>query len=668
MLINMTLFAFILINENKGAPVGGEFQVNTYTTDSQLTPSMAMDPAGNFIIVWSSEGQDGDGYGIYAQRFDKNGNPLGSEFRVNTYTTGDQGVSTVEMDAAGNFVIAWHSDGQDLSLKGIFAKRYDFNGNPLGPEFQVNTFTFKDQHQPSIAMNATGHFVIAWTSEDQDGDQRGVYAQRFDNLGNPQGGEFQVNTYTTERQGAPQVAMNSTGEFVIVWTSYDQDGDFWGVFAQLFDKNGNPNGAEFQVNIYNESAQASPAVEMDPVGNFVITWHSYGQDGDESGVFARHYDNNGNPQTTEFQVNTYTTRTQGGPEIDIDASGNYLIVWQSYEQDGDGWGIYARYLDGNGNPLSPEFQVNTYTTSFQISCRVAMNATGHSVIAWQSRHQDGDWYGIFAQLYDNNLFWIYDIQAEDVTVSTASISWNSTMPANSTVEYGFTASYGSTVQNDTKVTSHTINLTGLEPGRSYHFRVSSYNDSLSSISRDFTFSTKYSMELKPGWNMISFPLNQTDTNLGKVLESINGRYDAVQYYDVTDPSDFWKHNHTSKTPQSNVLTDINRFMGIWIHITNPSGQSLSFDGIAPEIGYVNQVPLYNGWNLVGYPSLIERAPGSSDLPAEVDMVQWFNQGTGKWESWDPGGLPDTLNVLKSGQGLWIHYTGVSDVWSLEYVN
>ncbi len=671
LLISMTLLTFILNNENKGAPLGGEFQVNTYITDSQLTPSIAMDPAGNFIIVWSSEGQDGDGYGIYAQRFDNYGNPLGSEFQVNSYTTGDQGISTVEMDSAGNFVIAWHSEGQDLSLKGIFARRYDNNGNPLGSEFQVNTYIINDQHQPSIAMNSTGHFVIVWTSYGQDGDQGGIYAQRFDNNGNPQGTEFRVNTYTTDRQGGPIIAMNSTGHFVIVWTSDDQDGDLLGVFAQRYDNYGNPQGVEFQVNTYSASTQASASIEIDSAGNFVIVWHSYGQDGDESGVYAQHFDNNGNRIGTEIQVNTYIKRTQSSPSIGMDSFGNYLVVWQSYEQDGDGWGIYARYLDNNGNPLSTEFQVNTYTTSFQITTRIAMNSTGHYVITWQSRDQDGDWYGIYAQRFDNKPFWIYDIQVRDITDTATTITWNSTMPANSTVDYGFSTTYGYTVKNVTKLTSHTINLTGLEPGRLYHFQVVSYNDSSNySISKDFTFTTKFSIDLEPGWNMISVPMNQTDTNLGKVLENISGDFDAVYWYNVNDQMDPWKLNHTGKPLSMNDLTDISRYMGIWIHITNSSGTTLYVNGTAPEVGYINQITLYGGWNFVGYPSLIERAPGSAGLPLGVDVVQWYNASSYMWENWDPGTLydPDTLTLMKPGQGLWIHYTGSTDVWSLEYVN
>src|SRR5262245_14982181 len=66
--------------------LGGEFQVNTYTGSQQATPSVAMDANGNFVITWHSD-QDGSGTGIYAQRYDSDGNPMGGEFRVNTYTS-----------------------------------------------------------------------------------------------------------------------------------------------------------------------------------------------------------------------------------------------------------------------------------------------------------------------------------------------------------------------------------------------------------------------------------------------------------------------------------------------------------------------------------------------------------------------------------------------------
>jgi hypothetical protein len=115
---------------------------------------------------------------------------------------------------------------------------------------------------------------------------------------------------------------------------------------------------------------------------------------------------------------------------------------------------------------------------------------------------------------------------------------------------------------------------------------------------------------------------------------------------------------------------INRLKGVWIHVTNPLGTILYVNGTAPDVGYVNELTLYEGWNFVGYPSIIERAPESSSLPIEVNGVFWYNATSAQWEFWDPGTFydPDTLTILQPGQGLWIHYTGTTGVWSLEYAS
>lgn len=81
-------------------------------------------------------------------------------------------------------------------------------------------------------MNSAGEFVIAWTSDSQDGSTGGVYAQRYDANGVAVDGEFLVNTTTAGHQDYASVSLNAAGEFVITWSSYDQDGSFWGVYAR----------------------------------------------------------------------------------------------------------------------------------------------------------------------------------------------------------------------------------------------------------------------------------------------------------------------------------------------------------------------------------------------------------------------------------------------------
>lgn len=158
--------------------------------------------------------------------------PGGGEFRVNTYTTNNQdfyyGVNAVAAAADGNFVVTWDSEGQDGSGSGVYAQRFSAAGVPQGEEFRVNTHITNSQHSASIAMNADGDFVITWTSSGQDGSGAGVYGQRYASDGTARGGEFRVNTYTINGQYASSVAMDDAGNFVITWTSFgEHSGSVW---------------------------------------------------------------------------------------------------------------------------------------------------------------------------------------------------------------------------------------------------------------------------------------------------------------------------------------------------------------------------------------------------------------------------------------------------------
>src|SRR5262245_31254356 len=96
----------------QGMHSGHEFRVNTFTLSDQLVPAMASDGSGNFVVVWSSADQDGSIFGSFGQRYDSTGAPLGPEFRINTYTTDSQFAPAVAAIPSGAFVVIWDSRGQ----------------------------------------------------------------------------------------------------------------------------------------------------------------------------------------------------------------------------------------------------------------------------------------------------------------------------------------------------------------------------------------------------------------------------------------------------------------------------------------------------------------------------------------------------------------------------
>lgn len=381
--------------------IAPDLQVNTYTAGNQVGPAVAMGPDGRFIIAWSSKDQDGDGYGVYGQRYDSSGHAIGAEFQVNTYVTGNQYDPSVAVTTNGNFVITWSSNGQHGDWWGIYGQRYDSSGNAVGAEFQVNTYDASLQDRSSVAMDGAGNFVITWSSHKQDGDGWGVYGQRYDSSGSAVGTEFQVNTHTAGLQEGSSVAMDAQGNFVIAWVSRNKEDDGWGIYGQRYDRAGNPVGAEFEVNTYpaGDRHHHRTSVAMGPNGNSAIAWASHLPEDDWWSVYAQLYNSFGNKIGYEFKVNSYTKGTQFRPSIAMDADGGFVVAWTSISPEGSGWGVYAQRFDSTGLAVDQEFQVNSQSTKTQSNPSAAMDANGNVVIAWTSKDQDGDGYGLFMRKF-----------------------------------------------------------------------------------------------------------------------------------------------------------------------------------------------------------------------------------------------------------------------------
>jgi hypothetical protein len=381
-------------------PPSAQFRVNTYTTGVQRAPSVALRPV-DFVVTWQSLGQDGGGYGVFAQRV-SGGTLLGSEFRVNSYTSLDQSSPRVAASGvADNFVVVWQSEGQDGDQGGIFGQRYGSVASPLGAEFRVNTYTSSGQALPAVAVRPTvanGDFVVVWTSAGQDGSGDGVFGQRYSGAsGVPLGPEFQVNTYTTGPQRSASVVVDPNGGFLVVWEGLASAEDGFGIFGQRYASTGAPLGGEFRVNSYTTGHQRYPSVASEGSGNFFVAWESDGQDGSGLGVYAQLYSNAGAPLAGEFRVSSYTTNDQSSPEVWADGWFAFVVTWQS-DHAGPGADVLFEHFLG-GAPVDGERRANTYTTGSQTEPSVAYQWGNRGIVAWTSNEDPDGSPGVYAQTY-----------------------------------------------------------------------------------------------------------------------------------------------------------------------------------------------------------------------------------------------------------------------------
>jgi cysteine-rich repeat protein len=378
-------------------PAGPEFLVNTYTTNVQRSADLCATAGGDFVVVWRSLEGDGSNYAVRGQRFARDGAPRGTEFQVNTYTTGAQYNGGVCCTPAGDFVVAGHSPYLDGSSAAVFARRYASDGTALGTEFVVNGYTTSFQRAAHVCCEADGGFVVGWESSGQDGSDTAAIARRYASDGTPRGDEFRVNQYTTGFQANVKVGCQPDGGFAVTWRS-PQDGSADGIYARRYASDGGAAGSEFRVNAYTTGEQDANDVCVLPDGGFVVAWQSYGQDGSNEALLARRFASDGAPSGDDFRVNVHTTAAQSSPHVACDGADRFVVVWESDLQDGSSTGIFGRRFDGTGTALGTEFRVNVYTTSNQVLPGIAADRDGDFVVAWSS-DQDGAVLGIVAQRF-----------------------------------------------------------------------------------------------------------------------------------------------------------------------------------------------------------------------------------------------------------------------------
>ncbi len=394
-----TLLALMLVAT---PAIGDDFQVNTYTTDHQRYPSVALDADGDFVVVWESDvsgGSDSSFQSIQGQRYASDGSTAGAEFQVNTYTTSTQHQAVVAAGAGGDFIVAWTGYGSpmDSSRSSIKGQRYASDGSTVGGEFQVNTYTTEIQRQPALAADAGGAFVVVWTSFGSSGtdtDETSIQGQRYASDGSAAGGELQDTTYTTDSQMNPSVALDADGDFVVVWESVGSagtDSSSFSIQGQRYASSGSSAGGEFQVNTYTTDKQRQPALAADAGGGFVVAWTSLGSGGadtDETSVQGQRYASDGSSVGGEFQVNTYFASRQDDPSVALGSLGDFVVVWESYSDTSDDF-IQAQLYASDGSSVGGELQGNTYTTAAQRQPAVAADADGDFVVVWQSLGSGG---------------------------------------------------------------------------------------------------------------------------------------------------------------------------------------------------------------------------------------------------------------------------------------
>jgi hypothetical protein len=359
------------------SPVGSTIVVDQVANRAEYSPSVAMDAAGDFVVTWAY-GPPGTSASAQARVYSAAGVPLTSAFTVGTdgYTPFGVPVTPhVAMDAAGDFAVAWENTSASSNTETfeVDVQHYNLAGAAQGNLIQVATFTAGTPNtlqldSPAIAMDQTGNFVVSWESF----AQAGLFAQRFDNTGTAQGSLINVNQYGAAYQAYITAAMNASGAFVISWTSVtpgqfppndpatdteSEDESSLGVFARGFDASGNDLTGEFQVNQRTFDAQATSSAAIDSSGHLIFAWQSRNQGPNAWNIFSRQYIE----ETAGYSIGT----NQFGRYLNVTAPTDQVTAFAYNQAAAIGaYGFHANHL------LSVNGVTQTYPDAIQLPINV----------------------------------------------------------------------------------------------------------------------------------------------------------------------------------------------------------------------------------------------------------------------------------------------------------
>ena len=364
-------------------PSGSDFRVSSATT-VQALPRSSVDAEGNFVVVFEREAPaDGSFFGVFGRRFDSAGSPIGDDFQVNTHTTDNQVYPNLDMRPNGDFVVAWQSNLQDTSDFGVFAQRFDSAANPVGGELAINTTTMGYHGNVDVAYGADGGFLVIWEHRTGGLTQDDVLGRLFDSAGNALGGEIMINTTTASDQNDPRIASRPDGTFVTTWESLGQDGADEAVVAQLLAADASPIGGEILVNTYTTDDQEDPELAVAADGSFAIVWESFGQLASSEETVARIYNADGTPRSDEIIVPTNTALKQDDPEIAATEDGGFVVAWNHESTvDMEYFEVYAQRLDSTGVKVGSVVEVNQVKDGDQLFPAITAAPDGRFIVLW----------------------------------------------------------------------------------------------------------------------------------------------------------------------------------------------------------------------------------------------------------------------------------------------
>ena len=292
-------------------------------------PQVAMDPAGNAIVVW--EQVTGSMTSILAARYVS---PTGWTDAVilEANDTYDANAPQIAIDPLGNAMVVWHQ--ANGSWTSIMANHYDvaaddWDGPVLiedGPENAV---------KPQVAIDPWGDAMAVW--EHSGGTYYNIYANRYVSGTGWAASAVLLETNDTGDATVPQIAIDTQGFAIAVWQHYDLISGYRSIYTAYYNCEGNTWGAPELLETTNYNAYG-PLIAFDQDQNAIAIWRQ--SDGVQDNIYSNRYLHCANAWGTAGLAEATDGDIRNQYALACDTLGNAIAIWRH-------WGVSVDIIRAN---------------------------------------------------------------------------------------------------------------------------------------------------------------------------------------------------------------------------------------------------------------------------------------------------------------------------------
>lgn len=365
---------------NDGSQRFRDFVVNTVSANNQVFPSVATSEIG-FVVVWCDGINNGiKARGFYpngSQRFaqlsvsrDSSTPWYGYRPRVAMASDGSFVVAWTLGDNYSSWIRAFNPDGTPRfnELEASFVDALDLSGDYYRHPGHT------PGGSPDVAIAEDGSFVVGYARTSGY-----TYIRGFNSDGTVRFGSIPFALSERIAYNNPAISMDPSGSLIVVCEcSFRDVGRTAGpkdIFVHGFGQDGARRFVSVNVSTDALGPQLRPAIAIDSSGDFVVVWEDDRDRNEYFDIRGRMFSSDGSPLGSDFQVNTVSKGQQYLPQISTDRAGRFVVVWQDDNDENGYWEILCRGISEGRRTYIADMTVNSVSTGQQVAPCVAMEAS-----------------------------------------------------------------------------------------------------------------------------------------------------------------------------------------------------------------------------------------------------------------------------------------------------